>query len=81
MKMTIATHDDIVRLFPGIQDHTVVEIIAVKTTVDQLEAASLLLANQDEGLIDTKREAGDQLSLVLDILAKAEIMPREDLDR
>ncbi len=81
MKMTIATHDDIVRLFPGIQDHTVVEILATKTALDQLEAASLLLANQDEGLIDTKREAGDQLSLVLDILAKAEIMPREDLDR
>lgn len=76
--MTIATHDDIVRLFPGIQDHTVVEILAAKPTVDQLEAASMLLSDQDEGLIEAKREAGDQLSRVLDILANAEIVPRED---
>jgi hypothetical protein len=79
--MISATHDDIVRLLPGIQDHTVVEILATKATVDELETATLLLANQDEGLIDAKREVGSQLSRVLDILAKAEIMPREDRDR
>ncbi|MDH3637856.1 MAG: hypothetical protein OES09_05265 [Gammaproteobacteria bacterium] len=79
--MSIGTRDDIVRLFPGIQDHTIVEILATKCTVDQLEAASLLLADQDEGLIDAKREAADQLARVLDILAQAEIMPREDRDR
>ena len=78
--MNTATHDDIVRMFPGIQDHTVVEILAIKTTLDQLEAAALLLSNQDEGLIDAKREAGDQLSRVLDTLIQAEIMPREDRD-
>jgi hypothetical protein len=74
-------HDDIVRLFPGIQGHTVVEILATKATLRELEAASLLLANQDNGLIDVKREASGQLSRVLDILAKAEIMPGEDRDR
>lgn len=79
--MIIATHDDIVRLFPGIQDHTVVEILATKATTRELEAASLLLANQDEGLIDTNRETGGQPSRVLDILANAEIMPRENRDR
>ena len=66
--MTVATHDDIVRLFPGIQDHTVVEILALKTTVDELEAASLLLVNQDEGLIEVKQKAGDRLARVLGIL-------------
>ena len=76
--MTIATHDDIVRLFPGIQDHTVVEILALKTTVDELEAASLLLVNQDEGLIEVKQKAGDRLARVLGILENSEIAPRED---
>ena len=79
--MNIATHDDIVRLFPGIQDHTVVELLAVEATVDQLEAASSMLADQDEGLIDAKREMGSQLSRVLSILTQAEIMPRDGHDQ
>lgn len=79
--MSIATHDDVVRLFPGIQDHTVVEVMATKATVSDLEAASLLLGNQDDGLIEAKREAGAQLSRVLDILANAEIRPLENDNR
>jgi hypothetical protein len=79
--MITATHDDILRLFPGIQDHTVVEILATKATLGDLEAASLLLANQDNGLIDAKRGASGQLSRVLDILANAEITSVEDRDR
>ncbi len=80
-KITAAKHDDVVRLFPGIQDHTVVEILGTKATVGELEAASLLLGNQDEGLEDARREATGQLSRVLAILASAEIMPRDDRDR
>ena len=58
-----------------------VEILATKATLSELEAASLLLANQDYGLTDVKRKASGQLSRVLDILAKAEIMPGDDRDR
>lgn len=47
--MSTVKHDDIVRLFPGIQDHTAVEILATEATLDQLEAASLLFANRMKG--------------------------------
>jgi hypothetical protein len=79
--MDTATHDEIVRLFPGIQDHTVVEVLATGATLSVLEAASLLLGNQDNGLIEAKQEAGSQLSRVLDILARAEVMPADESDR
>lgn len=79
--MITATYDDVTRLFPGIQDHTVIEILAIDVTVSDLEAASLLLGNQDDGLIEAKPDSGDQLSRVLSLLAKAEIMPTDDSDR
>jgi hypothetical protein len=79
--MITVTHDEIVRLFPGIQDHTVVDVLATKATISELEAAYLLLGNQDNGLIEAKREAGGQLSRVIDILARAEVMPADDSDR
>jgi hypothetical protein len=78
--MNTATHDDIVRLFPGLQDHTVVEILATNPSVSDLEAASLLLGDQDNGLIEVKQQAGDRLSRLLAVLAKAEIRPRENDD-
>jgi hypothetical protein len=79
--MITATHDDIVRLFPGIQDHTIVEVLETEATVGELEAASLLLGDQDNGLIEVKREVGGQLSQVIDILTRAEIMPTDDNDQ
>ena len=79
--MGTATHDDIVRLFPGMQDHTVLEIIDAKATVAELEAASLMLADADEGLIGVKQRHGDRLSRLLGILAESEIRPRDDRDR
>jgi hypothetical protein len=78
--MAIATHGDIVRLFPGMQDHTVVEIMAMEATVDELDAASLLLQDADEGLIGAKQRHGDRLSRLLGILANSEIRPRDDRD-
>ncbi len=80
MRMTTATHNDIARLFPGIQDHAVVEILATKATVAQLEAASLLLGDQDEGLIEEKRREGGQLARVLEILTSAQLQSREERD-
>lgn len=79
--MAKATHDDIVRLFPGLQDHTVLELIATGATVDELEAASLMLQDADEGLIGVKQRHGDRLSLMLGVLTKSEINPRDDPDR
>ena len=79
--MASATHDDIARLFPGIQDHTVLEILATEATVDELEAALLLLEDNDEGLIDIRQQKGSLLNHLLAILAKSEIRPRDDVDK
>ena len=79
--MTTVTHDEIVRLFPGIQDHTALEILDTRATVGELEAASLLLQDADEGLVEIKRQEGDQINRLLDILASSEIRPGEEGDR
>lgn len=79
--MTIATHDDIVRLFPGIQDHTVLDIQATDATTGDLEAALLLLQGDDEGLIDVKRRKADRLNLLIGILENSEVQVRDNADR
>ena len=79
--MTTVTHDEIVRLFPGIQDHTALEILDMKATVGELEAVSLLLQNADEGLVDIKQREGDQINRLLNILSNSEIRPGEEGDR
>ena len=76
--MATATHEQIVRIFPGIQDHTVLEILATRATVGDLEAASLLLQDADEGLVDVRRREGDRINRLLDILARSEILLLED---
>ena len=78
--MTVATDDDIKRVFPGIQDHTVLEILAAQTTVDELEAALLLLTNDDEGLIEIKERESGQLNRLLEILNQSEIRSQADRD-
>jgi hypothetical protein len=77
--MNAATHQDIVRLFPGIQDHTVVEILGTHATLGDIEAASALLQDTDEGLIGVKQRHGDRINRVLDILAASDYRP-DDLD-
>ncbi|MDH3614363.1 MAG: hypothetical protein OEU90_04455 [Gammaproteobacteria bacterium] len=79
--MITVTHDEIVRLFPGIQDHTVVEILNAKATVDELEAALLLLQDADEGLIGIEQRERDRINRLLDLLGSSELRPQEDRDR
>ena len=76
--MVTATHDDIARLFPGIQDHTAVEIIQANVSFADLEAVALLLQGADDDLISIRREHGDRINRVLDILAKGEFDQGED---
>lgn len=78
--MATVTHYDVVRLFPGLDDHTATELLATRPTLGELEAAAALLADQDEGLIEAKRRAGDRISHMLGILMAAEIAPAEDRD-
>ena len=79
--MITVTHDEIIRLFPGIQDHTALEILDTKATVGELEAASLLLQDADEGLVDIQQQEGEQINRLLNILSSSEIRPQEEGDR
>ncbi len=79
--MATATHDDIVRLFPGMQDHTVLPALATEATVDGLEATLQLLQDDDEGLIEIQHQKGSRLNLLLGILQKSEIQPRDEIER
>ena len=67
--MNAATHKDVVRLFPGIQDHTVVEILDAHPTLGDVEAVLALMQDADEGLLGVKQRHGDRINRVLDILA------------
>ena len=77
--MNTATHQDITRLFPGIQDHTVVEILDTRATLGDIEAALALFLDADEGLIGVKQRHGDRINRVLDILAASDYR-RDDFD-
>ena len=77
--MDPATRQDIVRLFPGIQDHTVIEILDTQATLGDVEAAVALLQDADEGLIGVGQRHGDRINRVLDILAASDLR-RDDLD-
>ena len=70
--MDTVTRKDITRLFPGIQDHTVVEILAAQPTLGDIEAALALLQDAAEGLIGVKQRHGDCINRVLDILSAAD---------
>lgn len=77
--MKSATHQDITRLFPGIQDHTVVEILDTQATLGDIEAALALVLDADEGLLGVKQRHGERINRVLDILAASGYRP-DDFD-
>ena len=73
-----ATHKDILSVFPGIQDHAAVEIMAMRATVDDLEAAFAVMTSDDEHLIDVKQREGGQIHHLLVILGRAGVHPATD---
>jgi hypothetical protein len=78
--MNTATYRDIVRIFPGIQDHAVEEILDMNASVDELEAALVWLTSDDKELIDIKRREGGQIHRLISIVSQADIQPPEDRD-
>lgn len=78
--MTIATHNDILSVFPGVQDHAVVEILEMKATVDELEAALAVITSDDKDLIEIKQREGGQIHRLLNILNEAGIAAVQDRD-
>ena len=79
--MSIATHKEIVQIFPGIQDHAAVEILEMQATVDELEAALAVLTSDDKDLIGIKQREGGQIHRLLNILNQAGIQAVLDRDR
>ncbi len=79
--MNSATHEDIMRVFPDIEDHAAVEILAMKATVNELEAALVLLTSDDKDVIEIKRREGDQIHRLMNILNRAQIAPQSGRDR
>lgn len=67
-----------VRLFAGIQDHTVVEVLDTGATLDELEAAALLLANQDEALVDAGSPTPVVVSRIVEILTREQGSAEQD---
>ena len=78
--MRIATHNDILAVFPGIQDHAAVEITEMKATVEDLEAALAVITSEDTDLIEFKQREGGQINRLLDILNQANIAAVQDRD-
>ena len=78
--MRIATHKDILEVFPGIQDHAVVEIMEMKATVEDLEAALAVTTSDDKDLIEIQRREGGQIHRLLNILDQANVVAAQDRD-
>lgn len=78
--MNTATHNDVVRLYPGLSDHAVVEILAMEAEVAELEAAMALLDGDDKDLVEIRRREGDRINRLLNILSQSDIEARQDRD-
>jgi len=79
--MVPVTHDDVVRIVPGIQDHTIIEILDLQAGVRDLEVAVQLLQNSDEGLIAARQRHGDRINRLVAILRQSEVRPADTNDR
>lgn len=78
--MRIAMHKDIVNVFPGIEDHAAVEIMDLKATVEELEAALAVITSNDKDLIGVKQREGGQIHRLLLILNQSGIAAAQDRD-
>ena len=75
-----ATSHDVLRLFPGAGDHAVSEILSSGASLSDLEAALILLQDDDGGLVEIKRRHGDRLNRLVQILEEAGIQVPNDRD-
>ncbi|MDJ0655897.1 MAG: hypothetical protein QNJ40_17160 [Xanthomonadales bacterium] len=76
--MTQATANDVQRIFPGIQDHVVIEVLDTSATVEDLEAARMLMQDEDSGLRAFKHQEGERLNALMKVLDQAGIVPEDE---
>ena len=79
--MKIATREDVIAVFPDLQDHAVVEILDMKASVEDLEAALGLLMSDDKDLIEVRQREGGKIHRLLNILNLAGAQEALDRDR
>ncbi len=76
--MAAATHKDVVRLIPEIQDHAIVEILGMGATVGEIEAALAAMTSNEEDLAEIEHREGDRIHRLLRILNQSQIEPVDD---
>jgi hypothetical protein len=79
--VSIATRKDVISVFPDLQDHAVVEILDMKASVEDLEAALGVLMSDDKDLIEVRQREGGQIHRLLNILNQAGVQEALDRDR
>jgi hypothetical protein len=79
--MKIATRAEVISVFPDLQDHAVVEILEMKASVEDLEAALGVLVSDDKDLIEVRQREGGQIHRLLNILNQAGVQETLDRDR
>ena len=79
--MKIATREDVIAVFPDLQDHAVVEILDMKASEEDLEAALGLLMSDDKDLIEVRQREGGKIHRLLNILNLAGAQEALDRDR
>ena len=79
--MKIATREDVIAVFPDLQDHAVVEILDMKASVEDLEAALGLLMSDDKDLIEVRQREGGKIHRPLNIRNLAGAQEALDRDR
>ncbi len=74
--MSHITHDQIAHMFPGIQDHTVVEILDVQPTESELEAT--LMALQGDDRPNVNQPDNPKVLRMIDILRQVDFGLEDD---
>ena len=67
------TRDDVVHLFGSIADHTIVEILGVGASQNELEEVAMLLAQEDDVLGELRKPLDSAVGRVYGILMRDEL--------
>lgn len=72
----LAKRSDIVHLFGDVDDETVVEVLKLKPTIDELEQANVWLEGQGNRLAHAGHPQTERIGMLIDILRDEEEEPR-----
>jgi hypothetical protein len=76
--MGVASHNDVSRLFPGIEDHAAADLLAMRPSIAELEAVLQMLQDYDDALEEIRRQKGDRLNRLYVILEQAQVRADDD---